>query len=125
MPQLKDHLLHILLFLLVPDVDAKILYGGVDFIIDTLKNNKDVSIIALGPLTNIAKAIMKDKKAFDNLDEFISMGGAFRIPVLLQVLFQEVIPLLYILVCQVFDTFEVLLEHFLLLIVRVHFRLLL
>ena len=61
------------------DVDAKIHYGGVDFIIDTLKNNKDVSIIALGPLTNIAKALMKDKKAFDNLDEFISMGGAFRI----------------------------------------------
>ena len=61
------------------DEDAKINYGGVDFIIDTLKNNKDVSIIALGPLTNIAKAIMKDKKAFDNLDEFISMGGAFRI----------------------------------------------
>lgn len=61
------------------DVDAKIFYGGVDFIIDTLKNNKDVSIIALGPLTNIAKALMKDKKAFDNLDEFISMGGAFRI----------------------------------------------
>ena len=53
--------------------------NGVDFIIDTLKSNKDVSIIALGPLTNIAKAIMKDKKAFDNLDEFISMGGAFRI----------------------------------------------
>ena len=61
------------------DVDAKILYGGVDFIIDTLNNNKDVSIIALGPLTNIAKALMKDKKAFDSLDEFISMGGAFRI----------------------------------------------
>ncbi len=61
------------------DVDAKFNYGGVDFIIDTLKNNKDVSIIALGPLTNIAKALMKDKKAFENLDEFISMGGAFRI----------------------------------------------
>ena len=54
-------------------------YNGVDFIIDTLRENKDVSIIALGPLTNIAKAIMKDKKAFDNLDEFVSMGGAFRI----------------------------------------------
>ena len=61
------------------DVDAKIFYGGVDFIIDTLKDNKDVSIIALGPLTNIAKALMKDKKAFENLDEFVSMGGAFRI----------------------------------------------
>jgi purine nucleosidase len=54
-------------------------YGGVDFIIETLKNNKDVSIIALGPLTNIAKAIMKNKEAFNNLDEFVSMGGAFRI----------------------------------------------
>lgn len=61
------------------DVEANILYGGVDFIIDTLKNNENVSIIALGPLTNIAKALMKDKNSFDNLDEFISMGGAFRI----------------------------------------------
>lgn len=59
--------------------EYKIKENGVNFIIDTLKNNKDVSIIALGPLTNIAKAIMKDKKAFDNLDEFVSMGGAFRI----------------------------------------------
>ena len=59
--------------------EYKIKENGVDFIIDTLKNNKDVSIIALGPLTNIAKAIMKDKKVFDNLDEFVSMGGAFRI----------------------------------------------
>lgn len=59
--------------------EYKIKENGVDFIIDTLKNNKDVSIIGLGPLTNIAKAIMKDKKAFDNLDEFVSMGGAFRI----------------------------------------------
>ena len=61
------------------DVDKEILEGGVDFIIETLRNNKDVSIIALGPLTNIAKAIMKDKEVFDNLDEFVSMGGAFRI----------------------------------------------
>lgn len=61
------------------DVNVEILENGVDFIIDTLKNNKDVSIIALGPLTNIAKALMKDKDAFNNLDEFVSMGGAFRI----------------------------------------------
>lgn len=54
-------------------------YGGVDFIIETLKHNEDVSIIALGPLTNIAKALMKEKEAFKNLDEFISMGGAFKI----------------------------------------------
>ena len=60
------------------EVDAKILHGGVDFIIDTLNRNKDVSIIALGPLTNIAKALIKDKKAFDNLDEFVSMGGTYK-----------------------------------------------
>lgn len=61
------------------DVKGDILEGGVDFIIDTLKREENVSIIALGPLTNIAKALMKDKDAFDNLDEFVSMGGAFRI----------------------------------------------
>ena len=61
----------------VTEVKAK--ENAVDFIIDTLKNNKDVSIIALGPLTNIAKALIKDKDAFNNLDEFVSMGGAFRI----------------------------------------------
>ena len=61
------------------DVRGEILEGGVDFIIDTLKREENVSIIALGPLTNIAKALMKDKDGFDNLDEFVSMGGAFRI----------------------------------------------
>ena len=61
------------------DVKGEILEDGVDFIIDTLKREENVSIIALGPLTNIAKALMKDKDGFDNLDEFVSMGGAFRI----------------------------------------------
>ena len=61
------------------DVKGEILEDGVDFIIDTLKREEKVSIIALGPLTNIAKALMKDKDGFDNLDEFVSMGGAFRI----------------------------------------------
>ena len=53
--------------------------GAIDFILDTLRQEEKVSIIALGPLTNIAKALMKDKKAFQKVDEFVSMGGAFRI----------------------------------------------
>lgn len=61
------------------DVNKEILDGGVDFIIDTLKKHEKVSIIALGPMTNIAKALMKNKEVFNNLDEFVSMGGAFRI----------------------------------------------
>ena len=56
-----------------------ILEGGIQFIVDTLSTQKDVSIIALGPLTNVARALQQDSKAFDNLDEFVSMGGAYRI----------------------------------------------
>lgn len=59
-------------------IDIRPKNGAIDFIIDTLVNNKDVSIIALGPLTNIAKAINKSKDAFHNLDEFVTMGGNFR-----------------------------------------------
>jgi len=52
--------------------------GAVDFILETLKNTKDVSIIALGPLTNIALALKKDKEVFAHLEEFVSMGGSFK-----------------------------------------------
>lgn len=52
--------------------------GAVDFIIDSLKSKEDVSIIALGPLTNIAKAIDKDRKAMKSLKELVLMGGAFK-----------------------------------------------
>lgn len=52
--------------------------NAIDFIVDTLNSEKDVSIIALGPLTNIAKALVKSKNAFENLDEFVSMGGSYR-----------------------------------------------
>lgn len=62
-----------------PDVDdIEIKTNGVDFILDTLRNNKDVSIIALGPMTNLAKALEKDKKSFSNALEIVSMGGAFK-----------------------------------------------
>lgn len=52
--------------------------GAIDFILDTLHKEKDLTVIALGPLTNISKALMKDKDAFKNLKELITMGGAFK-----------------------------------------------
>lgn len=52
--------------------------GGVEFIVETLKNEENVSIIALAPLTNIAKALELDKNAFANIDEFVTMGGNFK-----------------------------------------------
>lgn len=50
---------------------------AVDFILDSLKKEKNIKIFALGPLTNIALALKKDKEAFKNA-EIIAMGGAFK-----------------------------------------------
>lgn len=60
----------------VDEVDWK--DGAVDFIIETLQKQSNVSIIAIGPMTNIALALQKCPEAFQRLDEFVSMGGNFR-----------------------------------------------
>lgn len=52
--------------------------GAVDFIIESLKKEDDISIIALGPLTNIAMAIEREKEAMKNLKELVLMGGSFK-----------------------------------------------
>ncbi|MDK0572504.1 nucleoside hydrolase [Clostridium perfringens] len=52
--------------------------NGVDFILNTLKNDENVSIIALGPLTNLCKAIEKDSESFHRVKEIVSMGGAYK-----------------------------------------------
>jgi purine nucleosidase len=58
--------------------DGKRYQGAVQFIVDSLRSLKDLSIIALGPLTNIAKAIDLDKEAFLKLDTIVSMGGNYK-----------------------------------------------
>lgn len=52
--------------------------NGVDFILNTLKNQENVSIIALGPLTNLCRAIEKDSETFNRVEEIVSMGGAYK-----------------------------------------------
>lgn len=42
--------------------------GAVDFLSDVLKKEK-VSVIALGPMTNLARLIQKDPEAFDQIEE--------------------------------------------------------
>ena len=59
------------------EANVKIHYGGVDFILENAKKG-DLSIIALGPLTNLAKAIEKDELSFNMINEIVSMGGAFK-----------------------------------------------
>lgn len=50
---------------------------AVQFILESIKKDKEIKIFALGPLTNIAKALMKDRDAFRDV-EIVSMGGAFK-----------------------------------------------
>lgn len=52
--------------------------NGVDFILNTLKDQENVSIIALGPLTNLCRAIEKDSESFHRVKEIVSMGGAYK-----------------------------------------------
>ena len=51
--------------------------GAVDFLSKVLIKEK-VSVIALGPMTNLARLIQKAPAAFDQIEELVSMGGSFK-----------------------------------------------
>lgn len=52
--------------------------SAVDFLADFFQKPTDVSIIALGPLTNIAKALQSNPKLGKHCQRFVSMGGNFK-----------------------------------------------
>lgn len=56
--------------------------GAVSFLTQTLEkaaaNTEKISIIALGPLTNIARLIQTAPDALAGLDELVSMGGSYK-----------------------------------------------
>lgn len=49
---------------------------AVDLLYDLLKEHKHVTLVPTGPLTNIAKLIMKHKDAVKWIDEVVLMGGS-------------------------------------------------
>lgn len=62
-----------------PEVtDLPIHENAVDFIIESLHNIDDLSIIALGPMTNIALALKKDPQVFSRLSQLTAMGGSYK-----------------------------------------------
>ena len=55
--------------------------SGVDFIIEAARANRgDLTLIALGPLTNVAKALKIEPRIVDWLNEIVVMGGAVDVP---------------------------------------------
>ena len=57
---------------LTPNKDA------VSFLIETLKTTPDVTILALGPMTNLAKVISRAPECLTNLTALVSMGGSYK-----------------------------------------------
>ena len=51
--------------------------SAVDFLTEILEKEK-ISIIALGPMTNLAKVFSKKPELIRNVEELVSMGGNFR-----------------------------------------------
>lgn len=63
-----------------PTNDANLTNNAVEKILTTIKENNDVSLITLGPLTNIAKAIIQEPDTISRVKEIIIMGGAIDVP---------------------------------------------
>lgn len=54
---------------------------AVDFLIDSaLKYGKELKLICVGPLTNLAHAYKKNPDAFQQIGEIVIMGGALTVP---------------------------------------------
>lgn len=66
---------------LAPPISSPIPEGAVDFIISNIMNNPhEVTLIALGPLTNLAKAFLKEPKIASNVKEVIIFAGCYFFP---------------------------------------------
>lgn len=52
--------------------------GAVNFITQTLQQKPETTVLALGPLTNIALALKQNPHAFDGSGRFILMGGSYK-----------------------------------------------
>ena len=59
-----------------PQNEPKLTGDAVDTILDTLRREEDVTIITLGPLTNIARALERDAETVMRAKDIIMMGGA-------------------------------------------------
>lgn len=63
-----------------PDNEALLTKNAVEKIISIVKSNQDITIITLGPLTNIAKAILQEPDTMKKINQIVIMGGAIKVP---------------------------------------------
>lgn len=53
---------------------------GVDLLIETIHQHPGLTVIAIGPLTNIAVAIIKDPSIVPKIGQLVVVGGATHLP---------------------------------------------
>lgn len=53
---------------------------AVDFIIETIMSSPDkITMVATGPLSNVAMAMRREPRILDNIDEIVIMGGCYQL----------------------------------------------
>src|SRR5262245_26974549 len=65
-----------------PAVDlGAVVDDGVALLVDTARRHgRDLTLVALGPLTNVAHALRRDRAAFGEIGRVVVMGGAVDVP---------------------------------------------
>jgi len=64
-----------------PTNDASLTGDAVERIVELIeKNSGEITLVTLGPLTNIALAIEKSPEIMKKVKEIVMMGGAIRVP---------------------------------------------
>ena len=64
-----------------PTNPARLTNNAVDKIISLVKENPGkITLVTLGPLTNIAQAIQKDPVSMGKMKDIVTMGGAINVP---------------------------------------------
>ena len=64
----------------IPTVEASTRRAADEILYQLSKSTDPVSLISLGPLTNIAEALEKDKSRMTGVKEIFLMGGAVEVP---------------------------------------------
>ena len=59
---------------------AKTDMDAADFIIKATRQHKDITLVVIGPMTNIAIALQRDADLPNHVKEIVTMGGAFGDP---------------------------------------------
>lgn len=54
--------------------------AAVEWLVESLRRTAPLTLVATGPLTNLAAAIREDSSILDSVDELVVMGGNFGVP---------------------------------------------